>query len=253
MRKIVNVQEVLPVREFTGRNGPGKEYSFKDSEGTKYETFDDKIYSLLQTKDGSEIDLEWDDTISKNGQFTNHRIKMIYVDGKPAIAPKESKPFSGGFKGRSAETDISIERQCCLKCACEMCHEGSAANIVTTYAELLFEWLHQIKPITAGDKDVGRSTPIPATPPASPQAKSEPSKPQQPINVIPKVNAMTLEALNQLAKDKDTFDKIKLEVKTKGWTTGKDKFTLKDLTQPQADIILRQFSEPAPDEFDKPF
>ena len=100
---------------------------------------------------------------------------------------------------------------------------------------------------TAGDKSAGVVTPPPA-PPASLQSSSSPSKPVTPVNAqpgnspIPKVNALSLEALNQLAKDKDTFDKIKLEVKTKGWTTGKEKFTLKDLTQPQADVIIKQFS-----------
>ena len=78
------------------------------------------------------------------------------------------------------------------------------------------------------------STPIAPQPVIVPPANTAP--------VIPRVNALTLEALNQLAKDKDTFDRIKLEVKTKGWTTGKDNFTLKDLTQPQADIIIKQFS-----------
>jgi hypothetical protein len=106
---------------------------------------------------------------------------------------------------------------------------------------------------TAGDKRAGVVTPPSAppasvTPPNALQSSSSPSKSVTPVNAqpgnspIPKVNALSLEALNQLARDKDTFDKIKLEVKTKGWTTGKDKFTLKDLTQPQADVIIKQFS-----------
>jgi hypothetical protein len=90
------------------------------------------------------------------------------------------------------------------------------------------------------------------------QGKIEPLKP--PVNPIPKadiekaltdkgfptvdkVNAVTLAALNALASNKENMDKIKLEVANRGWKGDKKVFTLKDLSQPQARILIGLFPD----------
>ena len=245
MRANITVAELLPIRTFTGKNGEVSVYAFKGSDNLKYETFDKQLAPTITSSVGNVLDLEWEDTTSADGKFTNHKIKMIYVNGNPAVAPKESKGFGGGYHGsRSAETETSIMKQSSLKSAVDFCiglHTSKTETYledVLTVADAFYQW------VSGGQV----AKPTPQKPPQAVQSTPAPVKAVTPVivppanPVIPKVNALTLEALNQLAKDKDTFDRIKLEVKTKGWTTGKDKFTLKDLTQPQADIIIKQFS-----------
>ena len=57
-----------------------------------------------------EIDIEYDHTSKESGGVTyqHRKITQIYKDNKPLY---EKKPYSGGFRGKSAEEIASIERQ----------------------------------------------------------------------------------------------------------------------------------------------
>ena len=189
-------------------------------------------------KQASESGASVDITTSKNDKGYDNIDSVSLV---PGTAPAEKPiPQSTAMPDRqfkaNPEKQASIELQHYTADVKDLWIAGKLTDKSPLVEKYLF--------ILARKIGVDLNTVTPEPPQATPAAQ----KPVTPVivppanPVIPRVNALTLEALNQLAKDKDTFDRIKLEVKTKGWTTGKDKFTLKDLTQPQADIIIKQFS-----------
>jgi hypothetical protein len=59
--------------------------------------------------------------------------------GAPAGKPPFRRP--GGFGGKSEEEQRSIARQACLKAACDVSKEDTAADAVVAKAEIFYAWV----------------------------------------------------------------------------------------------------------------
>ncbi len=59
--------------------------------------------------------------------------------GAPAGKPPFRRP--GGFGGKSEEEQRSIARQACLKAACDVSKEDTAAEAVVAKAEIFYAWV----------------------------------------------------------------------------------------------------------------
>ena len=230
MRAKITIQELLPIRTFSSKNGEVSVYAFKGTDGNKYETFDAKLAPAISGAIGNELDLEWEDTTSADGKYTNHKIKMIYANGQPVIAPKENRG-GGGFKP-DPEKQASIELQHYTSEVRELLVNGVIETndpLVMRYFQILHEKL---------------GIPLQSTtqkPPEPVQSTQAASKPPQPVVTPPaKANALQVEAINQLLKDAATKARIQKFMADNKITAKKPS----ELTLQQAAKIVLQFSEP---------
>jgi hypothetical protein len=125
--------------KFKAKNGDGKELTFT--------VFSKSLFEYI--KPGAELDCEIDTSSREHegNTYTDRTITQIFIGGEP-VAQKKS--YGGGYNR------ASIERQVCLKCACEV-HGStgvgdSAVDEILKAADRFYRWLSGNSPAKAGDR-----------------------------------------------------------------------------------------------------
>jgi len=180
----------------------------------------------------------------EGGGFCKEAKKKDQVDKPPMQAyAKKVEPYQQ-FKA-DPEKQASIELQHYTDNVKDLWIAGKLQNdspLVKKYLSILYSKVGATVDLPKAKPDALQSTTAP------PSEKSSTKTQPDGVPAVKKVDAFKLAALNELAKKQDNFDKMKLEIKSRGWPVSK----LKELSQPQAEIILGLFDETVPED-DIPF
>ncbi len=118
------------VLDFMAHTGEG-------SKTLKYGVWSKSLYEYIKKDAVIECDVvvKESEKTDDNGQhYINRKVTMIYVNG-------EAVKKSGGGRGISPEERVSIERQTCLKCSCEVAKPEDSTDLIITRAEKFYRWL----------------------------------------------------------------------------------------------------------------
>jgi hypothetical protein len=161
-RKKLSIISVEPLKHWGDKNLPILKFKASDESGKElsYEIFANQ--SLIDACPQTGIldcDVETSSRIKEDQTYTDRKIKQIYVNGEPIDVKKK-----GGWQGRSPEERLSIERQTCLRCACDILPPGmSGVDDILITAEKMLQWVRngtipckEVKEIKTADEDFNK-------------------------------------------------------------------------------------------------
>ncbi len=127
MQKII----VTDVSSKPTKNG-GTIYTVTDEKGSKFSGFHESLGSIQK---GSTIEAD----IEVSGKFNNIKEWKLLTPATEMPPANQTQRLNGNH--RSPEDRISIERQVCLKCACEIHGGADSIDVILENASKMYRWL----------------------------------------------------------------------------------------------------------------
>lgn len=132
--------------------------------------FNNLFFPLL--KPGAKLDCDIETKPSKSGDFINHNLTQIYIDGKPMT---EKKAFAGGGYRESPEARLSIETQVSVKAVIDLAVAGKLPDEWKYLLNGAMLWCHnRLTPALEKVPSISKPAPV-ATPGASSAVKDSPA------------------------------------------------------------------------------